>query len=211
MKKHVMKYRIFTLIELLVVIAIIAILAAMLLPALNKAREKAQSTQCINKMKQFGICYVSYAADEDDYLLVFKNYGDSKVVTWYANYTDTARKSPIPMYMKVGDKWYGCPSQKMAVNDTDVDSRNRGYLAYETLGILKQTTVSNPSSRWLMTDNDDIIPYCYTYSNNSGGGARAYEKVGIRHNKGSNTIYLDGHVEWHLRSWLTPAIKNGEI
>ena len=62
----------FTLIELLIVIAIIAILAAMLLPALNKAREKARSIQCINNQKQIGMALSFYQNEFNGYVLPAK-------------------------------------------------------------------------------------------------------------------------------------------
>ncbi len=63
-----MRRRGFTLTELLVVIAIVAILAAMLLPALAQAREKARSTQCVDNLRQWGLAYRMYADDHNNFL-----------------------------------------------------------------------------------------------------------------------------------------------
>jgi prepilin-type N-terminal cleavage/methylation domain-containing protein/prepilin-type processing-associated H-X9-DG protein len=184
-----MKKTKFTLIELLVVIAIIAILASMLLPALNKAREKAKSIKCINNLKQLGLGYAMYI---DDYDFFPKGGAFAANLPFWQHQVLPYLNYPVydsASYVKTLDStknydilW--CPSDTSPLYPASILGGNRGisYAANNSVSMAvkiggltygcKPNDMKNPTQKYILMDglaaNVDRLAAGVEYRHNSG-------------------------------------------
>ncbi|WP_288560608.1 H-X9-DG-CTERM domain-containing protein [uncultured Victivallis sp.] len=213
------RMRKFTLIELLVVIAIIAILASMLLPALNKARERANTTRCLSNEKQMGMGTSMYLTDNSDFFMLYQTpyaVADGNKRVWaellsdgrYVNravFACPALQSPKVQtnYTPSGMVYTGYGynfrhiGSNMGISNSDKSTAKLSQLRRPSIGYMTMDTNRGPGSDLGLYRIVEVLS-----SNPASSG-----RPDPRHGGGVNILYVDGHVAWMKVTLANPYLE----
>jgi prepilin-type N-terminal cleavage/methylation domain-containing protein/prepilin-type processing-associated H-X9-DG protein len=211
-------HRAFTLIELLVVIAVIAVLMAILMPALNRAREQGKRAVCMGHIKQMGLSWVLYA-DENDQRIVnactvanTEGHNDTTEPCWLYFNGNTGVNTEADRIKGVQDgafwpyvkqlKIYKCPTGMRGEVNTYgiVDSMNGAINSLVAQSgvprdrfIKTRTQIKRPGERLVFVDEGKTSTQSWTIHYNQPSW---WDGVPLRHGLGTNLSFADGHAEY---------------